>query len=327
MSVGGAVANDIHGKNHHGMGTFGCHVRAFELVRSTGETMLCSPSMHAEWFSSTIGGLGLTGCITWVELQLLRVPSPTMRVVYTPFVGIREFLALSEASSATYTVAWLDTAAARPRGIFMEGEHALSASDEVSIPSHPACTIPFDGPHWLVSAPIMKVFNTAYYWMQRLLPSVRESVSLNAFFYPLDAIGAWNRLYGKRGFLQYQFVVPMVKAEEVVEHVLSTLRSAGLLSFLTVIKVFGEKLSPGWLSFPSSGVTLALDIPYSAGALAILERLDATILAAGGRLYPAKGARMSAATFQAMYPHWRDLENKRDPAILSGFWKRVTSLV
>lgn len=324
VTFGGAVANDIHGKNHHEAGTFGRHVRAFELVRSTGEVVVCTPECNADLFCATVGGLGLTGFITWVEVQLVPVKSASMEVVYTPFTGVQEFLHLSDGSSAPYTVAWLDTASVVPRGIFMEGRHSeLPATRETRLTMDAWLQVPFDAPAWLLAPWSMRLFNTAYYYLQKWLPK-RRTVGIVPFFYPLDGVRGWNRLYGKRGFIQYQFVVPTEQAERVIGEVLTRLREAGHLSFLTVLKQFGELASPGLLSFPAPGVTLALDVPCAPSLFALLDELDAMILAAGGRLYPAKDARMSARMFQVSYSRWKELETLRDPAIQSDFWKRVT---
>ncbi len=328
VTFGGALANDIHGKNHHQEGTFGRHVRAFELVRSTGEVFVCTPEVETDLFRATIGGLGVTGVITWVEVQLMLVASAFMDVTYTPFVGIQEFLRLSDRSTAPYTVAWLDAASSVCRGMFMEGKHAQNEERprHLSVKTREWLQVPIDAPTGLLGPWSMKLFNTLYYHLQTWLPATRR-VDLLSFFYPLDSVRDWNRLYGKQGFLQYQFVVPTDQAEHVVNGVLARLRAAGHLSFLTVLKKFGDLASPGVLSFPLPGVTLALDMLCTPGLFGVLDELDQMVLAAGGRLYPAKDARMSPEMFQASYPQWREVERMRDPAIQSDFWKRVTHVL
>lgn len=321
VTIGGAIANDIHGKNHHEAGTFGCHVRAFELVRSDGGIRVCSAMEEKELFAATIGGLGLTGAMTWAEIQLTPISSAQMECVYTPFQGVEKFVSLSDQSKAPYTVAWLDASSKTMEGIFMEGWHAKEGSLNVS--SKTRLSIPFLAPEWLLSSRSIRLFNRCYNALQRLLPAKREAVSLDSFFYPLDAVAQWNKLYGARGFLQYQFVVPE-SAASVIDEVLLCLRNVGQLSFLTVLKKFGARTSPGLLSFPQPGLTLALDLPCDPGLFPILAELDQRVLAAGGRLYPAKDARMSAEVFQKGYPQWKELEAMRDLTMTSDFWERVT---
>lgn len=321
VTIGGAIANDIHGKNHHEAGTFGCHVRSFELVRSDGTAQICSTTEHVELFFATIGGLGLTGCISWAEIQLIPISSSVMEGVYTAFEGVGKFVSLSDQSTAPYTVAWIDASSDAVKGIFIEGRHAEKS--ELAYAPKQLFTIPFLAPGWLLSSFSVGIFNRLYGFLQRMMPSYRHAVSIDSFFYPLDSIGNWNRLYGKRGFIQYQFVVPE-SASSAIHEVLFRLRQAGHLSFLTVLKKFGTRSSPGLLSFPRPGLTLALDLPFKAELLPLLEELDRLVLAAGGRLYPAKDARMSAEMFQKGYPRWRELEQVRDKAITSDFWERVT---
>ena len=322
VTIGGAIANDIHGKNHHIRGTIGGHVTQFELVRSDVGAQVCSSTQHGELFAATIGGLGLTGVMAWVELQLMPIPSASMDCMYTAFTGIDQFVRLSDASNAPYSVAWIDTTSKNISGLFMEGAHAKQGERTMS--SSQRVSIPFYAPQWLLHPLSIRAFNRCYGWMQRLLPVKRTQVSIDTFFYPLDAVGHWNRLYGKRGFLQYQFVVPE-SAAFVVDHVLSRLRAAGHLSFLSVLKKFGTVESPGVLSFPQPGLTLALDLPCKPSLFPLLNELDQSILAVGGKIYPAKDSRMSAEVFKQMYPRWHELERMRDPNVQSDFWKRVTS--
>lgn len=330
VTIGGAVANDIHGKNHHRDGTFGCHIRSFELLRSTGERMICSPTQFTDMFSATIGGLGLTGLITWVEIQLKKIETPWIRMQAIRFHCLEDFFTLSEAAKdIPYTAAWLDTTARGSvfgRGVFMQGDHATAV--EVGTKSAPGkglrVRIPIDAPSGLLNPLTIRAFNTCYYHapMHQSEPHI---VPFDPFFYPLDAVLDWNRLYGKRGFLQYQCVIPSDVAREGVSRVLRTSLSQGLASFLSVLKIFGSISSPGLLSFPRPGATLAMDVPFEGGkTLDALNRLDEIIRELGGRLYPAKDARMSAADFQHMYPEWQVFTRSMDPAFSSSFWRRVT---
>jgi FAD/FMN-containing dehydrogenase len=321
ITVGGAVANDVHGKNHHRAGTFGSHVRALELVRGDGRRLVCGPSANRELFRATVGGLGLTGLITWVELQLAPVPGSWMEVEAVPFQTLEGFAELASESdtSHAYTVAWVDGLArgsALGRGIFFRGNHALGG-EPLPAP-RPWLSVPFDAPDALLSAPLVRAFNALYRrWPRR----GARRVSVWKFLHPLDAVGGWNRLYGTRGLLQHQSVVPGL---EGVRELLARAADSGQGSFLTVLKTFRDMPSPGLLSFPRPGWTLALDFPGRGEAtLGLLETLDAVVRAQGGRVYPAKDAHMSADTFRAGYPEWRAFSAHVDPRFSSGFWKRV----
>ncbi len=322
VTVGGSVANDVHSKNHHGAGTFGCHVRRFELLRSDGSRRICSLTENADWFAATIGGLGLTGLITWVEMTLRRIPSSTIAVRNARFCGLDEFFALNAEAEARheYTVAWIDCLAATPRGIFMAGDHAAEGGLKVAAQSR--LSFPLTPPVSLINSLSLRAFNQAYY--HRPLPT-QASVHYAPFFYPLDGVLHWNRAYGRKGFFQYQFVLPMV-ARGALDEVLRCISASGQGSFLAVLKTFGDKPSPGMLSFPMPGVTLALDFPNGgAPTLALFERLDAMVSAAGGRLYAAKDARMAGDFFQRSYPRLNDFMPFMDPKFSSDFARRALS--
>ena len=331
VTVGGAVANDIHGKNHHRAGTFGRHVRLLELLRSDGTRLLCSPSSSPEWYAATIAGLGLTGVITWAELQLKRVPGPAIECETIGFGNLGEFFALASESDEAfeYTVAWVDAVSRGSRlgrGLLFRGNHSPRAvrsgggnSEKLDFSSLPAMP--------LVSRPVIRLFNEMYARKQ----SRRSRLTVTGygtFFFPLDAVGGWNRFYGAKGLLQYQFVVPKAHGAEVVKEVLERSSRSGAAPVLTVLKVFGDQPSPGMLSFPRPGITMAVDFPNrGASTNDLLESFDALIRAAGGAIYPAKDARMSPATFQACFPHWSDMLPFVDPGFSSGFWRRVTEVV
>lgn len=326
VTLGGAIANDVHSKNHHGAGTFGCHLRAFELLRSDGSRRVCSPSENAGWFAATIGGLGLTGLITWAEIALRPIASVAIAVDSARFDGLDEFFALNDAAEAAheYTVAWIDCLAARPRGIFMAGDHA--GADAVSVhrrapyaPRTPL-SVPFAPPFSLINALSLRAFNLAYY--HKPLPA-RALVHYAPFFYPLDGVAHWNRLYGRQGFFQYQFVVPLGE-RAALDEIFATIARSGQGSFLAVLKTFGRRASPGLLSFPMPGMTLALDFPNGgARTHALFDRLDAIVAAAGGRLYAAKDARMRGDFFRRGYPRLPEFMPYVDPAFSSNFWRRV----
>lgn len=320
VTVGGAIANDVHSKNHHGAGTFGCHVRRFELLRSDGSRLRCSHDENPKWFAATIGGLGLTGLITCVEMALKPISGVGIAVRNKRFTGLDAFFELNAEAEAAheYTVAWIDCLAATPRGIFMAGDH--SAGRGFPGRTKKPLSVPLTPPISLINGLSLRAFNQAYFNR----PIAKETlVHYAPFFYPLDGILHWNRLYGRQGFFQYQFVLPM-HARDALDDVMSSIAASGQGSFLAVLKTFGDKRSPGMLSFPMPGVTLALDFPNrGASTLALFERLDTIIDRAGGRLYPAKDARMSAAFFQNSYPGLDDFEPFIDPKFSSDFARRV----
>jgi len=330
VTVGGAIANDVHGKNHHRTGTFGHHVRSFNLLRSDGSQRLCTPAADEEgWFSATVGGLGLTGVVTEVELQLRRVPGPWLESENIRFGSLGEFFALSRESAATheYSVAWIDCLATgknRGRGHFTRADHApLQGSTRPGAPGR-GLAMPFTPPLSLVNRFTLRPFNSLYYWRQPAR-SKRSASHLLPFFYPLDGIREWNRMYGPRGFLQYQCVVPPAHAEAGIAALLSEISASGSGSFLAVLKEFGDVASDGMLSFARPGTTLALDFPNDGKpVLKLLERLDRIVDGAGGAVYPAKDARMSATSFQRAYPRWEEFTTFIDPRFSSGFWRRVT---
>ena len=331
ITVAGAVANDIHGKNHHRMGTFGEHVRAFELLRSDGSRRVCSSAQNSELFAATIGGLGLTGLILWVEFQLQKIPSPFIVVENIKYRRLADFFALAQESETAFehTVAWVDCLASGAklgRGIFMRGNSATAAQAGAARAAEAKrqLAFPFDAPHWLLNRLTVTAFNTVYYHRQRRERETRL-VHYDPFFYPLDRILAWNRMYGRRGFFQYQFVSPMAASERVVSRVLEKVAQSGAAPFLAVMKTFGKRPRAGLLSFPRPGVTLAMDLPnLGAKLLRLLDELDEIVLGDGGCLYPAKDARMPPQSFAASYPHWKEFAQFIDPRFSSSFWRRVT---
>ena len=326
VTLGGAVANDVHGKNHHGAGTFGRWVRALGLLRSDGTAHTLVPGDAL--FAATVGGLGLTGLITWVELALLPITSSRMEVEDEVFEDLDGFFRLAEASAAwDYTVAWVDClakGAALGRGIFSRGRHATSGGLRAEEPPK-LLRMPIDAPGFALNRLTLNAFNALYLGMGRRRSGRVRNVSYLPFFYPLDGIAEWNRLYGKRGFFQYQCVVPPTASRAAIRAMLAAIAAAGEGSFLAVLKTFGALPSPGLLSFPMEGTTLALDFANRGPAtLALLARLDSITREAGGRLYPAKDGRMPADMFRAGYPAWEGLKEHMDPHFSSAFWRRVS---
>ena len=328
VTVGGAIANDVHGKNHHRAGTFGGHVRSLELLRSTGERLSCGPQVKREWFSATIGGLGLTGIITWVELQLRAIKGPYMEVESTRFTHLGEFFELREEADRRfeYTVAWIDCAVGGKqlgRGLLQGANHSAMNRGETNAPRL-KLSVPFSPRVSLVRPLSVRAFNSIHYHRQ-LTRRVRTIEHFQKFLFPLDHIQHWNRLYGSRGFYQYQCVIPEVAAASSIREMLQVIARGRLGSFLTVLKEFGSNVSPGLLSFPLPGVTLALDFSNRQPDVErLFNELDAIVAAAGGRLYPGKDARMSAAFFQSSYPRWQEFSRFIDPRFSSNLLRRVT---
>jgi FAD/FMN-containing dehydrogenase len=328
VTVGGAIANDVHGKNHHRAACFSHHVLEFELCRSDGTRMTCSGTENPRWFEATVGGLGLTGLITRAKLQMRRVPGPWFRGDSQRFGSLREFFELSRQSDDDYdyTVAWIDCAAtgtALGRGVFMRGNHAPGEGRE---PKRVAMRIPFTPPLSLVNSLSLRLFNQLYF--NRSSAVQKDALwHYRGFLYPLDGILEWNKMYGPRGFFQYQCVVPAGNAEASIQEMLRRISRSGVGSFLAVLKNFGAALPLGLLSFARPGTTLALDFPNGGEVtLKLLESLDKVTRAAGGAVYPAKDARMSAASFQQYFPAWRKFSEFVDPKFSSSFWRRVTGV-
>jgi FAD/FMN-containing dehydrogenase len=328
VTVGGAIANDVHGKNHHRRGTFGRHVLRFGLLRSDIGRVICAPDVNPGLFSATIGGLGLTGVIEWAEIQLVPVKSSQIDGVTERFGSLAEFFAISaELDHAhEFCVSWVDCAARgrkSGRGVYMAGDFAMDGP--LTLEATRRLAMPFTPPVSLINRYSLRAFNELY-WRRHSQRRRFKRVSYGPFFYPLDALLKWNRIYGPNGFQQYQCLVPDGHAQLAMPLLLDAIARSGQGSFLAVLKRCGDVPSPGLLSFPGPGTTLALDFPQSDELTAgLFPRLDAIVREAGGRLYPAKDAHMSGEDFRYGYPEWRQLEQLRDPLLNSRFWQRVVA--
>ncbi len=326
-TLGGAIANDVHGKNHHSRGTFGNHLRCFSLMRHGEGALTCSPGENNALFAATIGGLGLTGVIDWAEIQLMPIRSSRIDSIVTRFADLDEFFALSRELDHhhEYAVAWIDCLAKGTyagRGVYIVGDHASDGG--LNVDDRAKLDVPFTPRLSLINKASSRAFNEFYWRLQPATPTPRQ-VGYEPFFYPLDRILNWNRIYGRAGFQQYQCVIPDIAAEAAMRELLSVTAGAKSGSFLAVLKRCGAIASPGLLSFPLAGTSLALDFPQTAHLEhELFPRLDAIVRAAGGRLYPAKDAHMTGADFRNAYPAWEKVEALRDPALNSRFWKRVT---
>ncbi|RMH23501.1 MAG: FAD-binding oxidoreductase [Acidobacteria bacterium] len=321
VTLGGMVAADVHGKNHHRQGTFGRHLRRLRLRTATGRILWCSPEEEAELFHATIGGMGLTGHILEVEVALERIPSPWVYAESERLGDLDALLAALAAAAADwpFTVGWFDClqgGRGLGRGILFRGRWAQPAEAPARPPPpRRRLRVPFDFPSWVLNRASMRLFNAAYY--RKHPPWTRRGiVHPESFFHPLDAIRDWNRIYGRRGFTQYQCVLPAAGGAAAVRAFLERLVASGAASFLSVIKDCGEQ-GDGLLSFPLAGTSIALDLPVRDETPQLVAHLNAFVIEAGGRIYLAKDAFTRAADFRAMEPRLAAFEAVRrrwDPA-------------
>ncbi|RXT04520.1 FAD-binding oxidoreductase [Ammoniphilus sp. CFH 90114] len=326
VTLGGAIANDVHGKNHHQDGAISDHLLDFTLMTASGELWTCSREENADLFWATVGGIGLTGIILTARLRLISVESAYIEVDYKKAANLDEALdKLAETGDQyPYSVAWIDclaTGRSMGRSVLMLGKHAgrdslpATGGDPLSIRKKKKLNMPFNLPSLVLNPLSIGAFNALYYG--KFKDDSLVTVDYDSFFYPLDAIDNWNRMYGAKGFIQYQMVFPPETSREGLTEVLERLSQAKKSSFLAVLKSFGAR-GNGWLSFPRPGYTLALDIPVRGGAefISFIHELDQIVLHYGGVLYLAKDALMSPDTFRTMYPEWerfRELKEKVDP--------------
>ena len=321
ITVGGAVASDVHGKNHHVDGSFSRHIVSMSVLTGTGETFLCNATNRADLFWATCGGMGLTGIILNVKFRLKRISTAFIRQKQIKARNLDEIMTLFEENSdSTYSVAWIDCLKAGRnfgRSILILGEHATA--DEVKTeralrPREKALfTVPFYFPSFVLNGLSVKVFNALYYAKnyKRVMSSV---VHYDGFYYPLDSILSWNKIYGKKGFVQYQFVLPLEASRNGLIDILKRINQRGTGSFLAVLKLFGEQ--DNLISFPMKGYTLALDFPIRPGLFEFLDELDRIVADYGGRIYLSKDARMKKEIFWSTYPHaqeFKEILGKYDP--------------
>jgi len=310
VTVGGAIANDIHGKNHHAAGSFGQFVEAISLLLPDGETVHCSPADREDLFWATVGGLGLTGIILSARFRMQRVESAYLTVDYHRSKDLDDALATMADSDRDYqySVAWVDCLArggSLGRSVLMRGDHAPAAAltpDRAAAPFDPkkarAKGVPVNLPGFVLNPLSIGLFNHFFY--RRHGDATGVLVDCESYFYPLDRIHHWNRLYGKAGFAQYQATLPLASGAGLVK-LLERLAASRRASFLAVLKRFGPA-SPGYLSHPMEGYTLTLDLPNRKGLAPFLHELDRILLDHGGRVYCAKDVATTAETFARMYP-------------------------
>lgn len=304
VTVGGAIAADVHGKNHHRDGCFSAHVLTLELVLADGSSVCCSPRHNSDLFRATCGGMGLTGMITRATLQMRRIPSSLLRETVIRTIDLAQTLALfDEHHDAGYSVAWLDCMAPTGRlgrSLIMLGEHD-DTTEVLDLHRVPRLRVPLDAPAGLLNRYTLRLFNALYYARGPGQPTTRR-VHYGSYFYPLDAIRDWNRLYGRRGFVQYQFVLPREAGMAGMTLVLKRIARSGHGSFLSVLKALGPA-NDNHLSFPMEGYTLALDFRVEPTLFALLDELDAVVHDHGGRIYLAKDARVRGEYVHRGYPH------------------------
>ncbi len=326
VTLGGAVAFDIHGKNHHRDGGISNFVREIELLTAGGKTVTCGPEQNADLFWATVSGAGLTGIITEVALELRPIETAYVAERTLKADNLEDAFQLFEEHEPDYlySVAWIDCLASGDslgRSHLMFGRHAtpdeLTAKQRRGLlgyePDHLA-SLPFDLPEGALSEYTVKAFNALYYARQRRRDK-QEVVGIDPFFYPLDAIGDWNRMYGESGFVQFQCVLPMEKSYDGLKEILAEVQESGLASFLAVLKRMGPP-DGGLLTFPTEGYTLALDIPRRDGLESLLRSLHEITTRRGGRVYLAKDAYLQPDTFREMYPaleEWLEVKRRVDP--------------
>ena len=311
VTLGGAIAADVHGKNHHVDGSFGDHVLWFDLLGTDGQTRRCSPQENADLFNLSIGAMGLTGVVLRAAIRLRRVETGYIRQRRIVAPDLAAAMDAFEANQdSTYSVAWIDclaSGAQRGRSLVYLGEHAVPDDlDRMQrkAPLRPAprrvLQVPMDAPPYSLNRWTVSAFNAAYFRAGKRGPD-QSLVDWDRYFYPLDALRDWNRIYGRKGFAQYQCALPPDMAKDALDEMLAEIGKAGQGSFLAVLKMFGAGAADRPLSFPQRGYTLALDFPVSGAALRLMDRLDQITLAAGGRLYLAKDSRMSREMLRAGY--------------------------
>lgn len=320
VTLGGMVASDVHGKNHHCAGCFGEHVRALKMRLADGRVVECGPEQHTDLFDATLGGMGLTGHILEVDVQLERIPSPWIWTESRRIPDIDEFLhALREAEPRwPFSMGWIDCVSRgrlMGRGHLMVGRWATSdeAPDEPPAEKH-KLRFPFTAPDWLINPLTSRIFNGLYYWKH--LPQQKTGITHpDSFFYPLDAIHDWNLAYGRRGFTQYQCVIPHEAGPDAPRRFLELLTGRGGASPLCVIKDCGPE-GRGMLSFPLPGISIAVDLAITPETQALVDALNEFVIEQGGRIYLTKDGFTRPEHFAAMEPRlakWQEVRRRWDP--------------
>lgn len=323
VTVGGAIASDVHGKNHHVEGSFSNHILSMDVLLSDGSIITCSKTHNSDLFWATCGGMGLTGIILQAAFSLKKIETAYIKQKTIKARNLDEVMAAFEASMHyTYSVAWIDclaSGASQGRSILMLGEHATinelkSGTSPLQLPKRKKLAVPLDFPSFALNTFSVKAFNFLFYHKAPAKP-MESIIDYDTYFYPLDSIHHWNRIYGKRGFTQYQFVLPKESSKAALKEILNKISQSGQGSFLAVLKLFGKQ--DNLISFPKEGYTLALDFAINHKVFPLLDALDEIVLANGGRIYLTKDARMKAEAFRIGYSNSADfiaLKHQYDPA-------------
>lgn len=325
VTLGGAIASDVHGKNHHSFGCFSQAVLHLDLMLADGSIVRCSPTERGELFRATCGGMGLTGIILSAAIRLRPIKSAYFEQTTYKCANLEElFDRYEESAEVPYSVAWVDCCA---EGQSL-GRSQLAVADhsdhgELTTHKDPLLTLPVDPPNGLVNPWTIQAFNFGVYH-RVLAKKTQQHIHYEPFFYPLDKVGAWNRLYGKSGFTQHQFVIPKAAGFKAMKTILGKIAATKRASPLVVLKVTGPK-NDNPLSFPVEGYTLAIDFKIDAGLFPFLEELDAMVLDHGGRMYLTKDVRMSEATFKKSYPRWQEFQAIREDVGAKGRFRSLQS--
>ncbi len=323
ITIGGAIASDIHGKNHHIEGCFSECVEEFTILLDSGKVEVCTKESNPDLWRATCGGMGLTGIILDAKIELKKIKSKYIDQTTIKTANLKEtFEAFEEYKDMPYSVAWIDCLAKDDsigRCLLMVGD--FLEDGDLSYNLKKQKSIPFNFPSFALNNLSVKAFNWLYYGKVKERVS-KQKVDIDTFFYPLDAIGHWNRIYGKNGFTQYQFILPKEQSLEGLEEILSEISASGKGSFLAVLKLYG-KANDNWLSFPMEGYSLALDFKIEPGLFELLDKLDKIVLKYGGRIYLTKDVRVSKESFEKGYPN---IEKFREYRKKMGFDKRFQSL-
>ncbi|MDF9834003.1 FAD/FMN-containing dehydrogenase [Ereboglobus sp. PH5-5] len=325
VTVGGAVANDVHGKNHHRAGTFGCHVTRFELLRSDNRRLVCSPTENSDYFAATIGGMGLTGLITWVEFRLRRIRNAMIETESIKFRNLNEFFEVSEGSNTKFehTVAWVDCVAGG-RGILMQGNNTDSDTGGLKPHREPPLNFPPGFPSFALNRTSIRIFNQLYYSRQ-LRKRTFGLQHYSTFFYPQDAVKNWRRVYGTPGFYEAQIILPFDSAKEALREIFKQAARLGQGAFLAVLKTMGDVRSPGLMSFPRPGITLGIDFPNKGTRTRkLFDEIFRIGKDAGAVFNPGKDALMPPECFARTCPNLNAFSAYIDPAFSSNAWRRLT---
>ncbi len=323
VTLGGAISSDVHGKNHHKHGTLGQYVESMDILLANGEIKHCSKSENSELFNSTIAGMGLMGVILSATLKLHKIETAYIKQKVIKTRSLEELYELFEINrNYTYSVSWIDITGGARRsvnGLLMLGEHALREDLQVNkekkdVVAGNLLDVPFYFPNIVLNHATIKIFNTLYY-AKEMKKEKNAITYFDSYFYPLDIVNNWNKVYGHRGFLQYQFVVPLEHGLQAIKQILNKIADYGQASFLTVLKTFGKR-NDFVLSFPDEGYTLAMDFPLTRGLFPMFDELDKIVLDYGGRFYLTKDAHLSPETFRKSNPEiekFLEIKAKYDP--------------